>query len=130
LSEIPELPADLLYHEEHDWARVAGEDATFGITWFAQDLLGQIVFWDPPTVGTAVAKDQPYAELESVKAVADIIAPLSGEIVEVNETLIDSPEHINDDPYATGWLVKVRLSEPSETDSLLDAATYRPLTER
>jgi len=118
-------PDDLLYHPEHDWARVDGETATLGITWFAQDALGEVVFFDPPEVGSSVTKDESYAEVESVKAVSDVIAPLSGEIVEVNTALADAPETINSDPYGEGWLVKVRLSDPSETESLLDVATYK-----
>ena len=117
-------PEDLLYHSEHDWARVDGDAATFGITWFAQDALGEVVFFEAPGVGSTVAKDQPYAEIESVKAVSDVVAPLSGEIVEVNPALSDSPETINEDPYGQGWLVKVKLTEPSETASLLSAADY------
>jgi glycine cleavage system H protein len=120
-------PDDLKYHPEHDWARIEGEDATFGITWYAQDALGEVVFFDPPAVGTQVVKDEAYAEVESVKAVSDVFAPLSGEIVEVNEALADSPERINDDPYGDGWMVKVRLSDPSEADDLLDVAGYRDL---
>jgi glycine cleavage system H protein len=118
-------PDDLKYHPEHDWARIDGENATFGITWYAQDQLGEVVFFDPPAVGTTIDKDAPYAEVESVKAVSDVIAPLSGEITEVNEALKDSPEQVNEDPYGEGWLVKVRLTEPSELDSLLDAESYR-----
>ena len=117
-------PEGLLYHPEHDWATLDGDVATFGITWFAQDALGEVVFFDPPEVGSSVTKDESYAEVESVKAVSDVIAPLSGEIVEVNGALADSPETINSDPYGEGWLVKVRLSDTSETDSLLDQATY------
>jgi glycine cleavage system H protein len=117
-------PDDLRYHAQHDWARVEGDVATLGITWYAQDQLGEVVFFDPPQVGATVTKDQPYAEIESVKAVSDVVAPLSGEIVEVNEALSDSPERVNDDPYGDGWLVKVRLSEPGEVDDLMDAATY------
>ena len=117
-------PDDLLYHSEHDWARVDGDQATFGITWYAQDQLGEVVFFDPPKVGASVSKDEPYAEVESVKAVSDVIAPLSGEIVEVNEGLGDKPESINDDPYGQGWLVRVRLSDSSETESLMDASSY------
>jgi glycine cleavage system H protein len=120
----PSYPAELLYHPEHDWARVDGDSATFGITWYAQDALGEVVFFDPPPVGTQVSKDQPYTEVESVKAVSDVFAPLSGEIVEVNGALVDSPETINEDPYGEGWLVKVRLSDASETGALLDAETY------
>jgi glycine cleavage system H protein len=118
-------PPDLVYHEEHDWARIDGDIATFGITWYAQDQLGEVVFFDPPEIGKAVRKGDPYAEVESVKAVSDVIAPLSGEIVEVNEALTSAPEAINDDPYESGWMVRVRLSEPSEVDSLLDAAAYQ-----
>ena len=117
-------PDDLKYHTEHDWARIEGDTATLGITWYAQDQLGEVVFFDPPAVGTSIAKDSPYAEVESVKAVSDVIAPLSGEIVEVNEALSDAPEKINDDPYGDGWLVKVKLSDASEADQLLDAGTY------
>jgi glycine cleavage system H protein len=117
-------PDDLLYHPEHDWVRIDGDTATFGITWFAQDALGEVVFIDPPEVGTRVTKDEPYAEVESVKAVSDVIAPMSGEIVEVNTALAEKPETINDDPYADGWLVRVKLSDPGEKDSLMDAAAY------
>lgn len=120
-------PDELLYHAEHDWARIEGEQATFGITWYAQDSLGEVVFYDPPEVGSAIAKDAPYAEVESVKAVSDVVAPLSGEIVEVNEALADAPEQVNEDPYGGGWLVKVRLSDPAEAESLLSAADYRKL---
>ena len=117
-------PSDLKYHAEHDWARVDGDVATLGITWYAQEQLGEVVFFDPPEVGKSVVKDAPYAEVESVKAVSDVVAPLSGEIVEVNEALSDAPENVNDDPYGEGWLVKIRLSDPSEVDSLMDAETY------
>jgi glycine cleavage system H protein len=117
-------PDDLLYHPEHDWVRLDGGTATFGITWFAQDALGEVVFFDPPDVGTTVAKDQPYAEVESVKAVSDVIAPLSGEIVEVNTALADKPEAINEDPYGDGWMIRIKLSDESERDGLLDAAAY------
>ena len=118
-------PDGLRYHPEHDWARVEGEEATFGITWFAQDALGELVFFDPPTVGENVSANEPYAEVESVKAVSDVIAPLSGEILEVNAALSETPETLNEDPYGEGWIVRVRLSDPSEVDSLLDAETYR-----
>jgi glycine cleavage system H protein len=120
-------PEDLKYHPEHDWARLDGGQATFGITWYAQDALGEVVFFDPPEVGTQVSKDEAYAEVESVKAVSDVFAPLSGEIVEVNAALADSPEKINEDPYGDGWMVKVKLSEPAQVDSLLDVAAYRDL---
>jgi glycine cleavage system H protein len=122
-----EYPEDLKYHPEHDWARIEGDVATFGITWYAQDALGEVVFYDPPEVGATVSKDQAYAEVESVKAVSDVFAPLSGEIVEVNGALTDSPEKINSDPYGDGWLVKVRLSDQSELETLLDVAAYRDL---
>ena len=122
-----DYPEDLKYHPEHDWARIEGDVATFGVTWYAQDTLGEVVFYDPPEVGSTVAKDAAYAEVESVKAVSDVFAPLSGEIVEVNEALSDSPEKINDDPYGDGWLVKVKLSDLGEIDQLLDVAAYRDL---
>jgi glycine cleavage system H protein len=117
-------PEDLLYHPEHDWARVQDREATFGITWYAQDQLGEVVFFDPPAVGTQVKQNEPYTEVESVKAVSDVFAPLSGEIVAVNEVLSDRPETINEDPYGEGWLVRVRLTDPAETQSLMDAASY------
>ncbi len=117
-------PEDLLYHPEHDWARISDGEATFGITWYAQDSLGEVVFFDPPAVGTTIAKDSPYTEVESVKAVSDVISPLSGEIIEVNEMLAEKPETINDDPYGEGWLIKIRMSDPSEQQGLLDAAAY------
>jgi glycine cleavage system H protein len=120
----PSYPDNVLYHPEHDWARVEGDEATFGITWFAQDALGEVVFFDLPEVGAAVKKDESYAEIESVKAVSDVIAPLSGEIVAVNGGLGDAPETINSDPYGDGWLVRVKLSEPAETGTLMDAAAY------
>jgi glycine cleavage system H protein len=120
----PNYPDDLLYHPEHDWAKVSDGEATFGITWYAQDSLGEVVFFDPPMVGTVVSKDSSYTEVESVKAVSDVISPLSGEIIEVNPALAEKPETINEDPYGEGWLVKVRMSDPSEQESLLDAAAY------
>jgi glycine cleavage system H protein len=122
-------PDDLKYHPDHDWARVDGDTATFGVTWYAQDALGEVVFFDPPEVGASVTKDDSYAEVESVKAVSDVFAPLSGEIVEVNGELADSPERINADPYGDGWMVKVKLSDPSEVDQLLDVDAYRQLLE-
>jgi len=121
-------PDDLLYHLDHDWARLDPDEpdvATFGITWFAQDALGEVVFFDPPEVGSSVTADEFYAEVESVKAVSDVIAPLSGEIVEVNIALADKPESINEDPYGDGWMVKVKLSDPAERDALIDAEAYR-----
>jgi glycine cleavage system H protein len=120
-------PDDLRYHPEHDWARIEGDEATFGITWYAQDALGEVVFFEPPEVGTEVQKDSAYAEVESVKAVSDVYAPLSGEIVAVNEAASERPELINEDPYGEGWLARVRLSDPSEVDGLLSAADYREL---
>ncbi len=119
-----DYPEELRYHPEHDWARIEGDVATFGITWYAQDTLGEVVFYDPPEVGSECRKDSSYAEVESVKAVSDVIAPMSGEIVEVNTALSDKPEAINEDPYGDGWLARVKLSEPSEKDALLDAEAY------
>jgi glycine cleavage system H protein len=123
-------PDDLRYHEEHDWARIEGDQATLGITWYAQDSLGEVVFYDPPEVGSTIQKDSSYAEVESVKAVSDVIAPLSGEVVEVNEVLGDTPEKINEDPYGEGWLVKVRLTAPEESEALLGAEEYRKMLDR
>ena len=120
----PSYPSDLLYHPEHDWARVEGDSATFGITWYAQDALGEVVFFDPPKVGAEISMGDAYTEVESVKAVSDVIAPLSGEIVEVNGALSENPEKINEDPYGEGWLVKVKLSEPSQTEVLMSASDY------
>ena len=120
-------PDDLKYHPEHDWARVEGDIATFGITWFAQDQLGEVVFFDPPQPGDTVTANETYAEVESVKAVSDVFAPLSGEVTETNAALSDSPELINDDPYGQGWLIRVKLSDPSEVDGLLDVGAYRQL---
>ncbi len=117
-------PDDVRYHPEHDWARIDGDTAVFGITWYAQDQLGEVVFVDPPEVGKTVSKDEPYAEIESVKAVSDVVAPLSGEILEVNEGLADAPEKLNEDPYGDGWLVKVRLTDVSEVEELLDREAY------
>jgi glycine cleavage system H protein len=118
-------PDDLRYHPEHDWARINGDEATLGITWFAQDALGELVHYEAPEAGTTVAKDRTYAEVESVKAVSDVIAPLSGEIIEVNGAVADAPETVNEDPYGEGWLVRVRLTDPGEVDSLMDAEAYR-----
>jgi len=122
-------PDDLKYHPEHDWARIEGEVATFGITWYAQDALGEVVFYETPEVGTEVKKDSSYAEVESVKAVSDVYAPLSGQVTEVNEQLSDGPEKINEDPYGEGWMVRVKLSDPSEVAQLMDASAYRKLLE-
>ena len=120
-------PDDLRYHPEHDWARIEGDTATFGVTWYAQDALGEVVFYEPPEVGREVKKDEAYAEVESVKAVSDVYAPLSGEVTEVNPALAENPEKINQDPYGEGWMVKVKLSDSSETDSLMDVAAYKSL---
>jgi len=122
-------PDELRYHDEHDWARIEGDEATFGITWYAQDSLGEVVFYEPPEVGASVQKDSSYAEVESVKAVSDVIAPLSGEVTAVNEGLGDAPERINEDPYGEGWLIKVRLSSPEEAETLLGAGEYSKLVE-
>ena len=122
-----QYPDGLLYHPEHDWAKLDGDTATFGVTWYAQDALGEVVFYEAPDVGTTVTKDQAYAEVESVKAVSDVFAPLSGEITEANEALADDPEKINSDPYGDGWMVKVKLSDPSEADDLMDSEAYRKM---
>jgi glycine cleavage system H protein len=118
-------PEDLKYHKEHDWARVEGDEAVLGITWFAQDALGELVHYEAPNEGDTLAKDSPYGEVESVKAVSDVIAPLSGEVLEVNRKVVDEPETVNADPYGDGWLVRIRITEPSEADSLLDAEAYK-----
>ena len=121
-------PDDLLYHPEHDWARIDPVDtdvATLGITWFAQDALGEVVFFEPPAPGTLVTKDEPYAEVESVKAVSDLISPLSGEVLEVNQKVVDAPETVNEDPYGDGWLIRIKLSNPGEAEQLLDLAAYK-----
>jgi len=118
-------PDDLRYHPEHDWARIDGDEAVLGITWYAQDSLGELVLFDGPEVGVRVAKDGSYAEVESVKAVSDVVAPLSGEVLEVNQKAIDEPETVNEDPYGEGWLVRIRLADPGESDQLMDAASYR-----
>lgn len=120
----PSYPADLRYHPEHDWVRVEGDEAVFGITWFAQDSLGEVVYFDAPAVGSSTAKDSSYAELESVKAVSDVYAPASGEVLAVNEAVVATPELVNTDPYGEGWLVRVRLSDPAELDALMDQAAY------
>ena len=117
-------PDDLKYHREHDWARIEGDEAVLGITWFAQDALGELVHFEAPTQGSHVVKDAAYGEVESVKAVSDVIAPLSGEILEVNQAAVDAPDTINEDPYGAGWLVRIRLADPSEVDALLDVAAY------
>jgi glycine cleavage system H protein len=122
-------PGDLKYHREHDWARIDGETATLGITWYAQDALGEIVHYEPPSEGGSVARDESYGEVESVKAVSDLISPLSGEVVEINSAVVEAPETVNEDPYGAGWLVKISLSEPSEVDDLLDVDAYKQLLE-
>jgi glycine cleavage system H protein len=122
-------PDELKYHREHDWARVEGDTATLGVTWYAQDALGELVHYEPPDAGSSLARDESYGEVESVKAVSDLIAPLSGEVVEVNQGVVEAPETVNSDPYGEGWLVKIRLSEPSEVDDLLDAQGYKKLLE-
>ena len=122
-------PDDLKYHREHDWARIEGDTATLGITWYAQDALGEIVHYEPPDEGSSLARDESYGEVESVKAVSDVISPLTGDVVEVNSKVVEEPETINADPYGEGWLVRIRLSDPAEADDLLDAAAYRQLLE-
>jgi glycine cleavage system H protein len=118
-------PDDLKYHPEHDWARIEGDEAVLGVTWFAVDALGELVHFEPPQAGAAVAKDSSYGEVESVKAVSDLIAPLSGEVIDVNQQVVDAPETVNEDPYGSGWLIRIRLSDPSEVDALLDLAAYK-----
>ena len=125
MAAAESYPDDLKYHEEHDWARVDGDEAVLGITWYAQDSLGELVHYEPPQVGAQVAKDGTYGEVESVKAVSDLIAPLSGEVLEVNEKVTGAPETVNEEPYGDGWLVRIRLSDPAERDSLLDVEAYR-----
>ena len=120
----PSYPPELLYHPEHDWARIEGDEAVLGITWHAQDALGEVVFFEPPAIGSTLPQHEPYTEVESVKAVSDVIAPLSGEVIAVNEALKDSPEAINEDPYGSGWMVRVRLSDPSEREALLSSDAY------
>jgi glycine cleavage system H protein len=118
-------PDELKYHREHDWARIDGDEAVLGITWFAQDALGELVHYEAPQEGATVTRDSPYGEVESVKAVSDVIAPLSGEVLEINTKVVDAPETVNDDPYGEGWLVRIRLSDPAEVDSLLDVEAYK-----
>jgi glycine cleavage system H protein len=124
MAAAEEYPEGLKYHREHDWARIEGDEATLGVTWFAQDALGELVHFEAPADGGTVTKDSSYGEVESVKAVSDVIAPLSGEILEVNQTVVDAPETVNADPYGEGWLIRIKLSDPSEVDALLDAAAY------
>ena len=125
MAATESYPDELKYHREHDWARIEGDEATCGVTWFAQDALGELVHFEAPSDGTTVAKDAPYGEVESVKAVSDVIAPLSGEILEVNQKVVDAPETVNEDPYGEGWLVRIRLADPSEVDALLDVDAYK-----
>ena len=125
MAAAESYPDDLRYHPEHDLARVEGEEATLGVTWFAQDALGELVHFEAPEEGATLTKDQAYAEVESVKAVSDVIAPLSGEVLEVNRAVADAPETVNDDPYGDGWLVRVRLTDPGEADALMDAEAYK-----
>jgi glycine cleavage system H protein len=125
MAAVESYPDDLRYHEEHDWARIEGDEAVLGVTWFAGDALGELVHFEPPEVGATVTKDKPYGEVESVKAVSDVIAPLSGEVLEVNQKVVDAPETVNLDPYGEGWLIRIRMSDASETDALLDVSAYK-----
>jgi glycine cleavage system H protein len=125
LAATESYPDDLKYHKEHDWARIDGDEAVLGITWFAQDSLGELVHYEPPKEGDTTARDSSYGEVESVKAVSEVIAPLSGEVIEVNKKVVGEPETVNEDPYGEGWLVRIRLSDASEADSLLDADAYK-----
>ena len=125
MAATESYPQELKYHQEHDWARIDGEEAVLGITWFAQDSLGELVHYEPPNEGDTITRDSAYGEVESVKAVSDVIAPLSGEVLEVNKKVVDEPETVNADPYGEGWLVRIRLTEPSEADSLLDVDAYK-----
>ena len=125
MAAAESYPDDLKYHADHDWARLEGDEAVLGITWFAADSLGELVYFEPPEVGATVSKDQSYGEVESVKAVSDVIAPLSGEVLEVNSAVVDAPETVNEDPYGNGWLIRVRLSDAAEADGLLDVAAYK-----
>jgi len=125
MAATESYPDDLKYHREHDWARVDGDEAVLGVTWFAGDALGELVHFEPPEAGATVTKDVPYGEVESVKAVSDVIAPLSGEVLEVNQKAVDAPETVNEDPYGEGWLIRIRLSNPAEVDALLDVAAYK-----
>ena len=125
MAATESYPTELKYHREHDWARIEGDEAVLGITWFAQDALGELVHYEAPEEGSTVTKDQPYGEVESVKAVSDVIAPLSGEVIEANRKVVDEPETVNADPYGDGWLIRIRLSDPAEADDLLDADAYK-----
>jgi glycine cleavage system H protein len=125
LGAAESYPDELLYHREHDWARIEDGEAVLGITWYAQDALGELVHYEPPDTGATIAKDASYGEVESVKAVSDVISPLSGEVLEVNQKVVDAPETVNLDPYGEGWLVRIRLADPAEAEALLDAEAYR-----
>jgi glycine cleavage system H protein len=127
MAAAESYPEDLQYHREHDWARIEDGEAVLGITWWAQDALGELVHYEPPDEGSEVTRDSSYGEVESVKAVSDLIAPLSGEVLEVNQAVVDAPETVNEDPYGEGWLIRVRIGDPGEADGLLDAAAYRAL---
>ena len=129
MAATESYPGELKYHKEHDWARIEGDEAVLGITWFAQDALGELVHYEPPKEGDTISKDAAYGEVESVKAVSDLITPLSGEVVEINQKVVEAPETVNEDPYGEGWLVRIRLSDPAEAEALLDAAAYRQLLE-
>ena len=129
MAATESYPDELKYHQEHDWARVEGNEATLGITWFAQDSLGELVHYEPPEQGASIAKDSSYGEVESVKAVSEVISPVSGAVIEVNQKVVEAPETVNEDPYGEGWLIRVRLNDPGEADSLLDAAAYKQLVE-
>lgn len=130
MAAVESYPDDLKYHEAHDWARIEGDEAVLGVTWFAADSLGELVHFEPPAPGATLTKDKPYGEVESVKAVSDVIAPLSGEVLEVNEKVVDAPETVNEDPYGNGWLVRIRMSDPSEVDALLDVAAYKTVIDQ
>jgi len=125
MAAAESYPDDLLYHPEHDWARIEGDEAVLGVTWFAQDALGELVHYEAPDVGATIAKDNSYGEVESVKAVSDLISPLSGEVLEVNAKVVDAPETVNEDPYGDGWLIRIRMTSPEERDQLLDVAAYK-----
>ena len=129
MAATESYPEELLYHHEHDWARIEGDEAVVGITWYAADALGELVHYEPPEEGATISKDQSYGEIESVKAVSDLIAPLSGEVLEVNAQVVDAPETVNEDPYGAGWLIRIRMTNPSERDQLLDVAAYRKVVE-
>ena len=129
LAATESYPEDLLYHHEHDWARIDGDEALLGVTWFAQDALGELVHFEPPAEGATITRGESYGEVESVKAVSDVIAPLSGEVLEVNDQVVGAPETVNEDPYGNGWLLRIRLADPEQADALLDAGAYRALLE-